>query len=311
MPTTIDDVRNFWDRNPLWTGEAEFEPGTPEFFESHREACIDDGMAGALDPLFFPNQKGAVLDLGCGIGFWPIEFWREGFRDITAADISHKSLALAERRAVMFGANVRFREENAEALSFPDGSFDHVNCIGVVHHTVSPARAVAEIHRVLKDDGTAVIAVYYKNIVLRNFGLFRPFVQAIGRVGAALKGRGREGIYSVPEAAEVVRLYDGAENPVGLSYTRKEFGELLGGFRVDDFFFHFFPARSLPVRIPRWLHRILDGYLPFMIYARVTKAKRPVFWEPQISRRGERAVEISMVIFAIVSFVVFGAIYFR
>lgn len=268
---TIEEVKSFWDENPLWTGEAKHKPGTREFFDSHRAACIDDGMAGVLDPRFFPEKKGSVLDLGCGIGFWPIEFWREGFRDITAADISPKSLAIASQRAALFGVQATFKEENAERLSFPDATFDHVNCNGVVHHTPSPETAAAEIHRVLKPGGTALIAVYYKNVVLRNFWLFRPAVALMGRIGAALRGRGREGIYSMPDVSEIVRLYDGAENPIGIAYTRQEFTELLRDFQVDEVFFHFFPARSLPVRIPRWLHRILDRRLPFMIYANVTK----------------------------------------
>lgn len=268
----IDDVRRFWDENPLWTGESQNEPGSVAFFEEHRRLYADQGFGGVIDPRIFPDKKGRVLDVGCGIGIWPVEFWQRGFRDITACDLSPRSLSLAQQRAKMYGVTAAFREENAEALSFPSETFDHVNCNGVVHHTTNPEQAVREIHRVLKHGGTAQISVYYKNVVLRNFGLFRPLAKALAKVGATLSGRGRERIFAVPDVAEIVRLYDGAENPIGLAYDRTEFRALLGpGFRVDDVFFHLFPSRTLPFPIPRWLHKLLDRRLPFMIFARVTK----------------------------------------
>lgn len=269
---SIDQVRDFWDRNPLWTGETEHESGTREFFEEHNRVYINDCFAGALDEGMFPEVRGSVLDVGCGIGFWPPAFWSRGFRDITAVDISRRSLDLAETRAGIFGVTATFVEGNAESLPFPDGSYDHVNCCGVVHHTVDPKAAVTEIKRVLKPGGTATITVYYKNVILRNFRYLRPFITAMGKLGAKLSGRGREDIYSVPDIGEVVRLYDGAENPIGIAYDRSEFADLLGGgVRVDYLFFHFFPARSLPFPVPRRLHKILNKRLPFMIGARITK----------------------------------------
>lgn len=269
---TIDQVRDFWNSNPLWTGEASLPPGSREFFEEHDKVYAADCFAGAVDERMFPERHGKFLDVGCGIGFWPPQYWKRGFRDITAVDISASSLALAKERSRLAGVEATFQEENAEHLSFADNTFDHVNCHGVVHHTVSPEGAVSEIHRVLKPGGTAMISVYYKNVILRNLGLLHPFISAMGKVGARLSGRGREGIYSVSEINELVRLYDGADNPIGIAYDRKEFRELLGpGFRVDEVFFHFFPARSLPIRTPLWLHKILDRRLPFMIFAKVTK----------------------------------------
>lgn len=270
MPT-IDDVRQFWNENPLWTGESAHVPGSKEFFEEHRSVWINDGMAGAMDPRMFPPIKGRVLDLGCGVGFWLPEFASRGYT-VTGADISTKSLEIAKRRCEVYGIKADLAEQNAEATTFDDGAFDHVNCIGVVHHTTNPTQAVREIHRVLKPGGTAVVAVYYKNIVLRNFGLFKPIIGALAFVGAKLKGRGREGIYRASTVGEIVRVYDGDKNPIGLAYDRQEFAELIGpGFTIDEVFFHFFPARSLPFRLPRWAHRVLDRRLPFMIYARLTK----------------------------------------
>src|ERR1700682_3889161 len=100
----IEDVRRFWNENPLWTGESKFAPGSGEFFEEHRAVYYNDCFAGNLDERIFPEKQGKVLDLGCGVGFWPIEFWQRGFRDITGADLSPRSLQLAQTRCDAYGA---------------------------------------------------------------------------------------------------------------------------------------------------------------------------------------------------------------
>jgi SAM-dependent methyltransferase len=47
---------------------------------------------------------------------------------------------------------------DAHDLPFPDGSFDLALAVSVLEHVVDPARVVAEIHRVLADDGMAYAA---------------------------------------------------------------------------------------------------------------------------------------------------------
>jgi len=69
-----------------------------------------------------------------------------------------------------------------------------------------------------------------------------------------------------------IHLYDGAENPLGKSYSEARLVDMLTPyFAVEEIFYHFFPARALPFRIPRRLHRWLDAHSGFMIYAMVRK----------------------------------------
>ena len=77
----IDDVRDFWENNPLFSGESEYEVGSKEFFEDHRRVYIDDVFAKEFpENLFIPKLKeeAKVLDLGCGVGFWTIEMLNRG-----------------------------------------------------------------------------------------------------------------------------------------------------------------------------------------------------------------------------------------
>ena len=271
---TIDDVRAFWEANPLFTGETEHEPGTREYFEEHRQVIIDDCFAGRVDPRILPDEAHfeAVLDLGCGPGFWTIELARSGARSMTSADLTANALALAEKRAAIYEIEATFHQENAEAMTFEDGSFTHVNCQGVIHHTPDTEACVREIARVLKPGGTASISVYYKNIFLRGWPFLRWLSKLLHRSGAKLKGRGRENIYAADDINEIVRLYDGSENPIGKAYSRKEFVDMISPYmKVERTFLHFFPARSLPFPVPDWMHRWLDARAGFMIYASCRK----------------------------------------
>ena len=81
MPKNIDDVKNFWENNPLFSGESNFETGSKEFFNEHRKVYLEDVFANNFrEELFMPklNKDAKVLDLGCGVGFWTIEMLQRG-----------------------------------------------------------------------------------------------------------------------------------------------------------------------------------------------------------------------------------------
>lgn len=276
-PDLLGSVRAFWGSHPLWTGESAHPAGSAAFFEEHRRVYIDDCFAGRFDLRFLPpprkgGQAMKVLDLGCGIGFWTTEFAMRGLGDLIAADLTPQALEMTSRRLEVYGVRAAVQEENAEALSFADGSIDHVNCQGVIHHTPHTERAVAEIARVLRPGGTASISVYYRNPILRLWPWLRWLGVPLAKLGGGLRGRGREQIFLERDVDKIVRLYDGAGNPIGKSYARAQFVSMLEQHLVvDETYLHFFPARALPFRLPRAWHRWLDKHLGFMIYASVHK----------------------------------------
>ena len=71
----IEDVRNFWNSNPLFTGESHHAVGSHEYFEEHRRTVIQDCLAGQFDDRLLPPSdcRDKVLDLGCGPGFWSVD----------------------------------------------------------------------------------------------------------------------------------------------------------------------------------------------------------------------------------------------
>lgn len=274
----INTVRAFWEENPLWSGESEYEAGSANFYEEHRSVVIFDCFAGSFDIRFMPppkkyGQDMKLLDLGCGIGFWSSEFAMRGINNIYAADLTEQALALTQKRLAICGVTAKLNQENAEKLTYSDATFDHVNCQGVIHHTPCIEAAVSEIARVLKNGGTASISVYHHNIILKSWPYLRWLAWFLLRFReGGLKGRGRERLFAEKNVDEIVRLYDGASNPIGKSYTKKQFTTLLSKyFLVKETYCHFFPARALPFNIPITLHRWLDKNFGFMIYATVEK----------------------------------------
>jgi 2-polyprenyl-3-methyl-5-hydroxy-6-metoxy-1,4-benzoquinol methylase len=275
--TELDQVQTFWNENPLWTGESKEKPGSIEFFEEHRSVYISDCFAGDFDVRFYPpprpnGQTLQVLDLGCGIGFWTAELGMRGIVGLHAADLTENALQLTRKRLGCYGLEASLTLQNAESMTFPDAYFDHVNCQGVIHHTPDTEATITEIARVLKPGGTASISVYYRNLFLRLWPYIRWVGVPLAKLGGGLKGRGRENIFLESNPDEIVRLYDGSENPIGKSYSKKQFIEMLSKhFFVDETYVHFFPARSLPFRLPISIHKWLDQKLGFMIYASVRK----------------------------------------
>jgi ubiquinone/menaquinone biosynthesis C-methylase UbiE len=100
----------------------------------------------------------AVLDVATGTGFTALAF-APHVGSVIGLDVSIGMLEQARKRAEEQGlANARFTEGAAEAIPFPDESFDVVTCRIAPHHFLSVPTFLAEARRVLKPDGRLLIA---------------------------------------------------------------------------------------------------------------------------------------------------------
>jgi SAM-dependent methyltransferase len=96
-----------------------------------------------------------VLEYGCASGGHSIRLAPK-VRSIVGIDISDVAVDQARRAAAQSCmANASFLVDNAEAMSFPDASFDLVFGSGILHHLDLP-NAVAETRRVLRPGGRAI-----------------------------------------------------------------------------------------------------------------------------------------------------------
>jgi ubiquinone/menaquinone biosynthesis C-methylase UbiE len=96
-----------------------------------------------------------VLEYGCGTGSHSLEMARRG-ADVVGIDISEQGIRVATERAAEAGLpNATYQVMDAEAMTFPDASFDLVIGEGILHH-LDLEKCYAEISRVLKPGGKAV-----------------------------------------------------------------------------------------------------------------------------------------------------------
>ena len=100
---------------------------------------------------------GRVLEIAPGPGYFCIELAKLGNFQITGLDISKSFVQIARRNAQAAGLQIDFRQGNASALPFEDASFDFTFCQAAFKNFSQPVKAIAEMYRVLRTGGTAVI----------------------------------------------------------------------------------------------------------------------------------------------------------
>jgi 2-polyprenyl-3-methyl-5-hydroxy-6-metoxy-1,4-benzoquinol methylase len=216
----IGEVREFWNRRPCNIRHSPKAVGSREYFDEveARKYFVEPHIPGFAA---FNRWKGKrVLEIGCGIGTDTMNFARAG-ADVTAVDLSERSLEIAHQRAATYGLpNIRFYHGNAEELTsfVPRGDYDLIYSFGVVHHTPRPERVIEQL-RLYSRPGTALkIMVYHRYswkamqiLVREGGGALWNFSQLLQRHSEAQTG-----------------------SPVTYSYTPRSVRELLRGFTVDS-----------------------------------------------------------------------------
>lgn len=102
-----------------------------------------------------PSSAMRLLDLAGGTGDISFRFLERGGGDVTITDINPAMLAEGQRRALdrNLREGITWQEENAEALSFPDNSFDAVTIAFGIRNVTHIDRVVQEAYRVLVPGG--------------------------------------------------------------------------------------------------------------------------------------------------------------
>lgn len=122
----------------------------------------DDVRAGLFGSKFssqallhFMPRHWTVADLGCGTGN-ASELLAPLVERVIAVDQSAPMLAAARKRLAS-AENVEFIRAELASLPLADSSVDACVCLLVLHHVESPQAAMAEMRRVLRPGGMALI----------------------------------------------------------------------------------------------------------------------------------------------------------
>lgn len=146
-----------------------------------------------------------VLDYCCGDGESSLRAAASGATEVVGIDISPVSVMDARRKAEARGLSdrVRFEVMDAEAMTFPDSSFDVAIVGGVLHHLDLDA-AYRELARVLAADGVALCGEALRhNALIQWYRRWTPHLRTAWETEHIL---GRRDILRARRHFEVVRV---------------------------------------------------------------------------------------------------------
>lgn len=107
------------------------------------------------------QATGDVLELAIGTGR-NLDAYPSGVQ-LTGIELSPEMLAIARMRAARVGRNLELRVGDAQALDFPDCSFDTVVATLALCTIPDPRRAVGEAFRVLRPGGRFVLLEHVRS----------------------------------------------------------------------------------------------------------------------------------------------------
>jgi ubiquinone/menaquinone biosynthesis C-methylase UbiE len=159
-----------------------------------------------------------VLEVAPGPGFLSIEMARTGRVRVVGIDASTTFVELAAAAARASGVDVDFRAGDVADMPFDADSFDLVVTQAAFKNFSRPARALEEMHRVLRPGGTAIVQDMSKDA---STAAIAEEVKGmgVGRVNAAMTrvilSRLRRRAYTPSQFAQLV-----AESPFGTCQLR-------------------------------------------------------------------------------------------
>ena len=135
-------------------------PGSVLYSAISRSRRFTQHYQLVADDLAHYCHDGRVLDVGTGPGWLLLALSRSlpGV-EVVGVDISSAMVSVARKNIARAGCcgSAEVRQAGAEALPFPDDSFDAVVSTASLHHWNDPAAALNEVRRVLKPGGYALM----------------------------------------------------------------------------------------------------------------------------------------------------------
>lgn len=213
----------------------------------------------------FKSSSGKrVLEIGVGLGADHQQFAEAG-AELFGCDLTERAIEHTRRRLGLFELHSKLQQADAEALPYENECFDIVYSWGVIHHSPNTAKAVEEVHRVLKPGGKAKVMIYHRYsfvgyMLWLRYALARlkPFI-SLNRIYAEhLESPGTKA-YSVAEARELFGSFTDVNIEIVLTH-----GDLLSSSAGQQ---HEGVLLELARKLwPRWLiRRFFDRHGLFML----------------------------------------------
>ena len=163
--------------------------------------CHD--VAAELLKKFLPVQ-GKILDLGCGTGLAGEALAQQGYQHITGADISEKSLALAEKKKVYTELH---QADAQQLLPFADKTFDAVICTAVLTYIADPEALLNEFCRVVRPQGYILFTNRTDIHSQRNYPSLLQAMEKQGMLEPAYLSSAMPYMPENPEYSDKIRIF--------------------------------------------------------------------------------------------------------
>ena len=140
--------RRFWDKFA-----AHYDSFVRNIFGKTYKSILEN-----MDSELNANQ--AVLEIGTGTGLIPFAISSK-VQSVVATDISPVMIKIAaQQQANLHIRNIDFQVQDSYNLTFPDKSFDVVIASNLLHLLYEPEKPIAEVKRVLKDNGVFIAPTF-------------------------------------------------------------------------------------------------------------------------------------------------------
>ncbi|QDZ13054.1 class I SAM-dependent methyltransferase [Devosia ginsengisoli] len=121
-----------------------------------------------------------LLEFGCGTGGTAI-LHAPYVRHIRAIDFSESMLAIARAKAAVAGVeNITFERADITSFDAPDGSFDVILGMSILHLLADKDAVIAKVFRMLKPGGLFVSSTTCLGDTMGAFKLIAPVGKALG-----------------------------------------------------------------------------------------------------------------------------------
>jgi ubiquinone/menaquinone biosynthesis C-methylase UbiE len=189
---------------------------------------------------------------------------------LTGIDLTARAVDFTRARLASSGFVSDLRVADAEALPFADNSFDLVYSWGVLHHSPDTARAVREVHRVLRPGGAARLMLYHKYSIV-GYMLWTRYALLAGKPTRSLadvyahhlESPGTKA-YTLDEVRTMCAPFSRVE-----ARSQISFGDLLGGSVGQR---HGGPLlRAAKAMWPRWIIRRVFAGQGLMVLVEAVK----------------------------------------
>jgi ubiquinone/menaquinone biosynthesis C-methylase UbiE len=147
--TRTQRLRRHWDRHAAGY-DKQITWSERRFFPTTRAWICGQATGSALE---------VAIGTGLNLTHYPPDV------ALTGVDLSPAMLAIARRRADELGRRVDLRTGDAQAMPFPDGSFDTVVCTFSLCAIPDVQRGIGEMVRVLRPGGLLLLADHVRSSV--------------------------------------------------------------------------------------------------------------------------------------------------